>query len=87
MNLEKLTPVEKWEPDFEDGSIEGILTMVPHANVNTINRLGEEYSRADLEFIWLARQAFDGDPEAFAWWEANRRRRVTSAGSAPSPPA
>jgi hypothetical protein len=28
----------------------------------------------DAEFIALARNAFDGDPEALAWWEANRRR-------------
>jgi hypothetical protein len=26
-------------------------------------------------FFALARNAFDGDPEALAWWEANRRKR------------
>ncbi len=30
---------------------------------------------ANAEFIAIARNAFDGDPEALAWWEANRRRR------------
>lgn len=32
-------------------------------------------SQADAEFIALARNAFDGDPEALAWWEANRVKR------------
>ncbi len=26
----------------------------------------------NAEFIVLARNAFAGDPEALAWWEANR---------------
>ena len=30
---------------------------------------------ADAEFCALARNAFDGDPEALTWWEANRKRR------------
>ena len=34
---------------------------------------------ADAEFIALARNAFDGDPEALAWWEANRKRRDQSS--------
>lgn len=28
----------------------------------------------DAVFICLARNAFDGDPEALAWWETNRKR-------------
>lgn len=28
----------------------------------------------DMDFIAIARNAFDGDPDALAWWEANRRR-------------
>lgn len=28
----------------------------------------------DAAFIALAKKAFDGDPEALEWWEANRRR-------------
>ena len=27
----------------------------------------------DATFIALARNAFDGDPDALAWWEANRK--------------
>lgn len=33
------------------------------------------FRETDAAFIALARNAFDGDPEALAWWEANRRRR------------
>ncbi len=29
-----------------------------------------------VEFIAMARNAFDGDPAALEWWEANRRRRT-----------
>lgn len=59
INLNRLTPVEQWEPDFEDGSIEGVLHMVPHGNVNTITMMGgETFNHADLAFIALARKAF-----------------------------
>lgn len=30
--------------------------------------------REDAEFAALARAAFDGDEEALAWWEANRKK-------------
>ncbi len=30
---------------------------------------------AMIQFIVLARNAFDGDPEALAWWEENRNKR------------
>ena len=33
-----------------------------------------EIEEANCEFIALARNAFDGDPEALAWWEENRRK-------------
>jgi hypothetical protein len=39
----------------------------PHYNDN----IGE----ANLGFVALARNAFDGDPIALAWWEANRTKR------------
>lgn len=32
----------------------------------------DEQGRVDLGFAALARNAFAGDPEALAWWEANR---------------
>ncbi len=38
----------------------------PHYN----DRIGE----ANLAFAALARNAFLGDPEALAWWEANRAK-------------
>ena len=31
-----------------------------------------EMNRYDWSFYETARQAFAGDPEALAWWEANR---------------
>ena len=34
-----------------------------------------EENAANAAFIALARNAFDGDPEALAWWEENRRKR------------
>ena len=34
--------------------------------------LSEEDNLTDLQFAALARNAFAGDPEALAWWEANR---------------
>ena len=34
-----------------------------------------EKCRAAVAFAVLASQAFDGDPEASAWWEANRKKR------------
>ena len=33
----------------------------------------------DSAFCALARNAFDGDPEALAWWEANRKKRDQSS--------
>ena len=38
----------------------------------------DEQGRIDLEFVALARNAFAGDPEAKAWWEANRVKWVKS---------
>ena len=32
------------------------------------------HSMTDAEFFVLARNAFAGDPEALAWWEANQLR-------------
>lgn len=45
-----------WEPDFDDGTIEGVLHMVQHGNVNTIARTGEQFSHDDLAFIAAARE-------------------------------
>jgi hypothetical protein len=59
MDISKITPIDQWIPDFADGSIEGILRMVTHGNVNTITRTGEQFSHTDLVFIILARKAFD----------------------------
>ncbi len=58
IDLTKLSPAP-WEPDYEDGTIEGILMMAHHANINTAVRLGEDYSRTNLAFVALARNAFD----------------------------
>ena len=61
MNLDvsKLSPADEWEPDFEDGTIEGVLRMVHHGNVNTVARTGEMFNRADLLCCALGRKALD----------------------------
>ncbi len=34
----------------------------------------DDIGKTAVEFAVLARQAFAGDPESLAWWEANRRK-------------
>ena len=51
---EKAIPDDWGEPDFEDGSIEGVLNMVHHGNVNTVAQTGEQFSHAKLRYIALA---------------------------------
>ncbi len=46
-----------WEPDYDSGDIEYILRMVPHGNVNTIARTGQQYDENALRFIYEARRA------------------------------
>lgn len=65
MDLSKLTP-EPWVADYIR-----IFGKDRH-HVATCRGKNEH---ADAEFIALARNAFAGDPEALAWWEANRKRR------------
>lgn len=35
-----------------------------------------ESGHASVVFAAMARNAFDGDPAALAWWEANRRKNI-----------
>lgn len=79
MNLEKLTPAP-WHYKVSDcayphsvfgpSSCDGSSTSVAHS-VWTHDR-----APTDMAFIALARNAFAGDPEALAWWEANRVREA-----------
>lgn len=76
IDISKLTPAP-WGVGKQGVSVYGPDHC---AVVDTCNRpiaddddvSGEE---CDLEFIALARNAFAGDPEALAWWEANRVNR------------
>ena len=79
LDLEKLSPAPwtwvKHFPDchvLEDGSGEVVLDDGSASSEYTprIDAGGD-----DANFICLARAAFDGDPEALTWWEANRRKR------------
>lgn len=69
MDLSKLTPAP-WEVRKDDDS--GTL-FIPRPNGFPM-LLEEQDDPVPLEFAALARNAFDGDPDALAWWEANRKR-------------
>jgi hypothetical protein len=73
LDLTRLTPIDDFEmtvdSDCHEDHGEGELFWAcapPH------------FTRADAEneaqFLERARVAFDGDPEALAWWEANRKK-------------
>ena len=72
LDLSKLTPAP-WEvvTDASGGHYiphhDHFPMLLPECEVDA--------DLAALEFAALARNAFDGDPEALAWWEANRRHR------------
>ena len=84
VDLSKLTPA----PWRTSGSKSYVLPS--HGEPYKIAQLGgspsspgliardDESLAHDAEFIALARNAFDGDPEALAWWEMNRKRREES---------
>jgi hypothetical protein len=78
MDLSKLSRLSAapWT-HHDDGEITagngGCIAQIQyHGNTNTVARTGEAFNSADGDFIVLARAAFAGDPEALAWWEANR---------------
>lgn len=61
MDIEKLTPAPWFESHGKlcrNGDLGGVSPVTLDKN--------------HREFIALARNAFAGDPEALAWWEANR---------------
>lgn len=60
IDLSKLEPAP-WEVDGR-----GLRYYPKRGGVSPVNNFAE--------FAALARNAFDGDPEALAWWEANRKR-------------
>jgi len=79
-DLSKLAPAP-WavKADHEHGglfvaSLEGFPILLPESD-------GPD-GLAALELAALARNAFAGDPEALAWWEANRVKHVEGGASA-----
>lgn len=82
LDLKKLTPAP-WEAnqDGYDGAWQVVSSDrwtfigVGHHPQSGRATDKDEHEAADAAFIAMARNAFDGDPEALAWWEANRRRR------------
>jgi hypothetical protein len=76
MDLEKLTPAP-WT--CEEGERLAFVTRSGRC-IGSFGWWEGEDGNADAAFIALARNAFDGDPEALAWWEANRRRRENVEG-------
>lgn len=77
-DMSKLTPapwvyngaIAVWTPETGDGQEKFIA-----ATGGSFDEWQAEGKEANAAFIALARNAFDGDPEALAWWETNRRRR------------
>lgn len=78
MDLEKLTPAP-WEVDGYNSDEDTWELGHPCVDKNGRDDFlvrGSDMKKADAEFCAMARNAFDGDPEALAWWEKNRRRRT-----------
>lgn len=76
MDLSNLTPAP-WELvngaiiTSRDGELyTALISFYPPADPQPRHPNQE----TDLKFIALARNAFDGDSKAFAWWEENRRK-------------
>lgn len=72
MDLSKLTPAP-WHAEPVDGIWD--VTNGPANDARERYSVLEDMTQNNAEFIALARNAFDGDPEALAWWEENRRKR------------
>ena len=67
------------------------VSVPPGSELETLVYLGEDdehhavlsgdikndASTVNWDFIAMARKAFDGDPESVAWWQLNRRIRVS----------
>ncbi len=70
-DLTQLSPAPWEAKDWRVCSfpIKGIAVVCDTAN-NQASRNDE--NKANAAFIAMARNAFAGDPEALAWWEANR---------------
>lgn len=80
MDLTKLTP-GKWEAVEKRDKAEwqGGWDVAP------LNVVDGEYEcgllkKDDAEFIALAHNAFAGDAESLAWWEANRVKHIEKGG-------
>lgn len=62
--------------DAPPWTIQGDVLVGPTGFPMLLAEDDTSHPMAALRFAALARNAFDGDPEALAWWEANRKRPV-----------
>ncbi len=76
MDLSKLSPA----PWTGRGSEGGVYGVVSDADGKQIMSALWPNPVVHAEFAALARNAFAGDPEALAWWEANRVKKESSNG-------
>jgi hypothetical protein len=61
-----------WSRTADVAILSGITEKTPHFEEG----VSEEAAQTNLAFAAIARNAFDGDPEALAWWEAHRVKAI-----------
>lgn len=81
IDLTKLTPAPFEVVPIDGKSIEAAFTGTQALVVQTVDHEDGKHvafffsdSPTDAAFFAMTRNAFAGDPEALAWWEANRNR-------------
>ena len=81
MDLSKLTPAPFEVVSIDGAHIQAAFEGCAGLCVQQVDEHGGhvaflfEDNRDTAEFFVMARNAFDGDQAALAWWEANRVRR------------
>ena len=76
IDMNKLSPAPLTEGDFL--LVGDVYHGKPYSWAQTPHRDHPAKAQEDARFFALARNAFAGDPESLAWWEANRERRTES---------
>jgi len=69
IDLSKLTPGNWFYRDGIGGDF-----VLSYPDGTTILQDKTKTSREIFEFIAMAHNAFQGDPDALTWWEENRRK-------------
>ncbi len=81
MDVSKLTPAP-WHTGgttFRPSGPKKNVWTAPEPGMQSGQMVAENATPTDAEFIAMARNAFDGDIEALAWWNANRVKRLPNA--------